>query len=206
MKSSYQLRNIAERATSPTDVDVPDGPPVSAAYPLGYFREDYEYVAHSDPDYLDEHNGRFCATPEYPNGIYCYFATVDDNWNSAYPYVVGPTFYGVRTGAKVQSINEAVTAYNSITAVDEPGLANLKTTIYPNPSSDFVAVQIEGLLKEELTLSLYDLNGRILQQATLQAGSTICHLDTRLLYAGEYVLVFSLDGRFVQSSRIVLQK
>jgi hypothetical protein len=41
---------------------------------------------------LDVHNGRFCITPEYPEGIYCYFATVDANYNSAYPYVVGQRF------------------------------------------------------------------------------------------------------------------
>ena len=26
---------------------------------------------------LDEHNGRFCRTPEFPNGVYAYFMTVD---------------------------------------------------------------------------------------------------------------------------------
>ncbi len=112
IKSSYQLRNITLRTHSPTGVNVPDGPPVNATYPLGYFREDYEYIVHSSPDYLDEHNGRFCVTPEYPNGIYCYFATVDENWNSAYPYAVGPTFYGVKSGSKVTTITETVTTYN----------------------------------------------------------------------------------------------
>ena len=51
----------------------PPGPNVSTTYPLGYFREDYEFVAHAEPFYLDEHNGRFCVTPEYPNGTYAYF-------------------------------------------------------------------------------------------------------------------------------------
>ena len=74
---------------------------------LGYFREDYEWVAHpNDEDYLDEHNGRFCVTPEYPNGTYAYFCTVDADWNSTYPYAVGPTFYGVYTNASVSTITE----------------------------------------------------------------------------------------------------
>ena len=81
MKSSYSLNTGTTRAL---------GPNVSTTYPLGYFREDYHYTATSagTPDYLDEHNGRFCITPEYPSGIYCYFCTVDANWNSTYPYVV----------------------------------------------------------------------------------------------------------------------
>lgn len=113
MKSSYVLRNITTRTTYANGSTVTPGPPVSATYPLGTFREDYQYNATSaaTPDYLDEHNGRFCVTPEYPNGIYCYFTTVDENWNSAYPYVVGPTFYGVKSASKVTSIGESVTNY-----------------------------------------------------------------------------------------------
>ena len=106
IKSGYQLRNITTRT---------NGPAVSATYPLGYFREDYEFISHAgQPDYLDVHNGRVCKTPDYPDGIYCYFATVDANWNSAYPYVVGPTFYGISANRKVTSITEAVTIYTPI--------------------------------------------------------------------------------------------
>ena len=31
----------------------------------------------TDDSVLDENNGRFCVTPEYPNGTYAYFATFD---------------------------------------------------------------------------------------------------------------------------------
>lgn len=91
MKSSYSLRNIAVRNTYANGTPVTPGPPVNSTYPLGYFREDYQYnpTSPSTPDYLDEHNGRFCKTPEFPNGTYCYFTTVNANWNSAYPYEIG---------------------------------------------------------------------------------------------------------------------
>jgi YHYH protein len=75
IKSSYQLRTTRGAGTVPSTI----------TFPLGYFREDYEFIARTGQDYLDVHNGRFCKTPEYPNGIYCYFATVDANHNSAYP-------------------------------------------------------------------------------------------------------------------------
>jgi hypothetical protein len=81
MKSGYQLRTITVRNTYADGTTVTAGPPINATYPLGRYREDYEYIAHSEPDYLDEHNGRFCVTPEYPDGIYAYFCTVDENWN-----------------------------------------------------------------------------------------------------------------------------
>jgi len=43
---------------------------------------------------LDEYNGRFAVTPEYPNGTYAYFMTEDGSGNPVYPYVIGPRFYG----------------------------------------------------------------------------------------------------------------
>ena len=120
MKSSYSLRNITTRTTYSSGVSVTAGPTVSTTYPLGYFREDYQYNATSaaTPDFLDDHNGRICVTPEYPAGIYCYFATVDANWNSAYPYVVGPTFYGTKVATTVTSITETTTTYTPTLAVN----------------------------------------------------------------------------------------
>lgn len=102
--------------------------PSTTTYALGYFREDYQFVANTASDYLDIHNGRICKTPEYPNGIYCYFATVDSKWNSAYPYVVGPTFYGTVAASKVTSITETVLTY--ITTPTDDILSNLNINIF----------------------------------------------------------------------------
>ncbi|NBW30806.1 MAG: YHYH protein, partial [Flavobacteriales bacterium] len=159
IKSSYQLRNISTRTTYSTGATVTAGPAVSTTYPLGYFREDYEYISQAGQDYLDEHNGRFCKTPEYPNGIYCYFATVDANWNSAYPYVVGPTFYGTKTGAKVTSITETVTTYTSTSELSENTAVELK--VFPNPTNDVLMVQLSNLIKENVTIKLVDLTGKV---------------------------------------------
>jgi hypothetical protein len=186
MKSSYQYRNISTRTQYANGTTVTAGPPVSTTYPLGYFREDYEYVVNTNTDYLDEHNGRFCITPEYPNGTYCYFATVDKNWNSAYPYVVGPTFYGSRVVAKVSNIAEPV-----ITYLPSTGIANtIKTSIIvsPNPATEFVAVQLSGLQNEDVQLELIDLQGKIIQSDKIVQGSTITYFDVRKLYDGFYFI------------------
>ncbi|MFY7963980.1 MAG: YHYH protein [Chitinophagaceae bacterium] len=136
IKSSFSLRNITTRTTYYTGASVTAGPAVSTAYPLGYFREDYQYTAPtaSQPDYLDEHNGRFCVTPEYPSGTYAYFCTVDANHNSAYPYAVGPTFYGNKVVTKVTTIPGTATTYTGpILPVDlldiTAYLANEKTVL-----------------------------------------------------------------------------
>lgn len=60
-------------------------------YPMGIFIEDYHYTAAGD---LDQHNGRYCVTPDYPNGTYAYFITVDADLQPAYPYIIGETYFG----------------------------------------------------------------------------------------------------------------
>jgi hypothetical protein len=111
MKSSYTLKSITASSTRT------NGPVYTGTYFNGYFREDYVYTANAASDYLDSHNGRVCVTPEYPGGIYCYFTTVDANNTSVYPYVIGPTFYGVVSAAKVTSISESVTTYSGIVPI-----------------------------------------------------------------------------------------
>jgi len=191
MKSGYQLRNITQRNTSPTGASVSNGPPVSSTYPLGYFREDYEYFAQpGQSDVLDEHNGRFCITPEYPNGIYAYFCTVDANWNSAYPYVVGPTFYGNKTALKVTSITEPTTPYNpAVSQLTEKQKINF--IALPSQGGDFIAVQLGGLNRETCSLRLFDISGRLLRESVIQAGSTLHYLDTQTLYNGTYIVEVS---------------
>jgi hypothetical protein len=185
IKSGYQLRNIVVRTHWADGTDVADGPAVSSTYPLGYFREDYEFVNHNgQAEYLDASNGRFCVTPDYPNGIYCYFATVDANWNSAYPYVVGPKFHGVVSGAKVTSITESVTTYTSNAGLTE--LTALDWQVWPNPSNEIAMVQINGLSEKSRKISLYNQLGQLIQEKTLAQGSTIVYFEIDTLYQGLY--------------------
>jgi hypothetical protein len=83
MVSSYQLYTYTTRT---------NGPPVNSTYPLGCFVEDYYYSAGTGD--LDQHNGRFCVTPEYPSGIYAYFVTLNASLSPAYPFTPGPSYYG----------------------------------------------------------------------------------------------------------------
>ncbi len=199
MKSSYSLNSATTRT---------NGPAVSTTYYNGYFREDYHYTAPTaaQPDYLDEHNGRFCITPEYPNGIYCYFATVDANWNSAYPYVVGPTFYGNVTASKITSITETVTTYTPTTGIADNEFAAAKVSVYPNPANDFIAIQISQVMAENVPVALYDITGKLIEEKVIYQGSTISYFETNTLYAGTYLIQVGKDKNTAKTLKIVLEK
>jgi hypothetical protein len=87
MKSGYKLTPSDDRPT----------------FPEGFFVEDYTYFEVSDESYLDENNGRFCKTPEFPNGTYAYFATINNSSadssgpfvgykHPVFPYLIGNNF------------------------------------------------------------------------------------------------------------------
>ena len=122
---------------------------------MGYFKEDYQFnvPTASLEDFPDEHNGRFCITPEYPNGMYCFFATVDANWNSTYPYVAGPTFYSVKSASKVTSITETVSTYTpSNTSLNNNENDTSKINVFPNPAKDFVSIELNHLTKNNIEI------------------------------------------------------
>jgi hypothetical protein len=53
------------------------------------------YVVDITSGTLDEYNGKFGPTPEYPNGTYAYYMTENSSGEPVYPYVIGPKYYSV---------------------------------------------------------------------------------------------------------------
>tara|TARA_B100000579_G_scaffold137309_2_gene111423 strand:+ start:748 stop:9207 length:8460 start_codon:yes stop_codon:yes gene_type:complete len=67
--------------------------PSTTTYPIGTFIDDYTFNDGSGT--LDKNNGRFCVTPEYPEGTYAYFITVDSNGDPLFPYIIGKCYYSL---------------------------------------------------------------------------------------------------------------
>ena len=89
------------------------GPTVSTTYPLSRYMEDNDYLGDLGQTQgvgfdLDEYNGRWCVTPEFPGGTYAYFVSISSNGTPTYPYNIGRAFYGSPTGAAVTTLVETV--------------------------------------------------------------------------------------------------
>lgn len=89
------------------------GPAINNWYPLGRYMEDHAYLGDlgkkqsADFD-LDECNGRFCVTPEFPKGTYAYFVSIEPDGTPAFPYNIGRAFHGEPTGGRVSQVAETV--------------------------------------------------------------------------------------------------
>ena len=77
-----------------------NGPSITQ-YPLGTFNNDYTYTHKSGT--LDQNNGRFCVTPEFPKGTYAYFLTIDSNQVPQFPYILGENFYSLPVDSNYNS-------------------------------------------------------------------------------------------------------
>lgn len=132
MTSSYQKRTITERTTLPGSTTVlaaaQQGPVVSTQYPVGSFLQDFEFKQGSGD--LDEYNGRFAVTPDYPNGIYAYYVTVEaDLKTPVYPFILGLQYYGTVETANTgpnggrATPTEAVTDFTGVVATPSASIS-----------------------------------------------------------------------------------
>ena len=80
LKSSYQLSNV----------DINTISDIRPARSAGDFIEDYKYIPNFGD--LDEHNGMFIQTNEFPEGTYAYFTTLNASNVPEYPYVISAEF------------------------------------------------------------------------------------------------------------------
>jgi len=112
--SSYKIRYgtfTDERTGAQIVIPIPAYRPSVDTYPIGSLVDDYVF----DPKFgtLDQYNGKFCVTPDFPTGTYAYFAT------EFYPYFIGPLFRN-----KIDSYNTTQKYLNSSLP---PGLKRIKS-------------------------------------------------------------------------------
>ncbi|HTB85898.1 MAG TPA: YHYH protein [Candidatus Sulfotelmatobacter sp.] len=114
-RSTLPAWEVRERHLSSAQLaDSQTGPDVNRTFPLGHFLEDYAYLGdcgkNQGRDFdLDELNGRWCVTPEFPRGTYAYFTTIDADGIPIYPYTMGRHYHGIPGGRLVRGIYEPVT-------------------------------------------------------------------------------------------------
>jgi hypothetical protein len=142
MRTSYKLKsNVVYNIDTNPEPSRIDGPPL-AFYPAGTFIQDYEYsFGFGD---LDEYNGRFCKTPEYPNGTYAYFTTIDASaaGNPVFPYLIGPYYY---SAVDTWNLSQDAVQINIPTDVvryrDPYEEVDIDTDRQPNARTDFITTE-----------------------------------------------------------------
>jgi hypothetical protein len=97
---------VVDRMKSGYSLDLKSNRPSTSIFPEGFFIEDYTHKKVSNESVLDENNGRFCVTPDYPEGTYAYFMTINDSFAESsgvfekynkpvFPYIIGHNYKSI---------------------------------------------------------------------------------------------------------------
>ena len=152
LNTSYRLKTelVYDALTNPYPVRTAG--PLLTAEAAGRFVEDYEYIFSLGD--LDQYNGRFCKTPEYPTGRYCYFVTIDttEDGNPLFPYILGPSFnsvvdsWNLNADAVQQNIPTGVVRYRDPyenVDIDVERAPNASTNALTTEDGDLLLFEVE---------------------------------------------------------------
>jgi len=118
-------------------------------------------------------------------------------------YSVGQIANSYQEGAS-GSINQGVQQPFEILVVlstnDNFGI-NLSMVVYPNPTTDYLNLNIDQYNGEELTFQLYDLLGRVISQNRITGNSTRINMSG--LPTATYLLTVSSGNTSVKQFRII---
>ncbi|MBO7224617.1 MAG: fibronectin type III domain-containing protein, partial [Bacteroidales bacterium] len=104
--------------------------------------------------------------------------------------------------------NEAGTAYGTVETFTLSGLNDaiagmLQATIYPNPATDNATLEINGL-NQEAKVVVSDLQGRILSQDNIKAGTTRYTLNVSNMSSGVYYIRIITDN-VVSTQKLIVE-
>jgi len=173
-----------------------NGPAVSATYPLGCYIEDHTFIQGSGD--LDEHNGRFCVTPDYPAGIYAYFVTIDSLLDPVFPYTLGATYYGTVQAGNTGPNGGHNTISEPVITYSPSGISSLENDlfivdVFPNPANHFITIHINPVVSNNFTAVLYDMHGKELMRTENLQPSVFYKLELPYLLPGIYFLIILND-------------
>ena len=120
-----------------------------SGFDAGFFVDDYKF---NNSGNLDEYNGRFAKTPEFPNGVYAYFAGISTDFatnsiKSQFPYFIGNAY---RSLPATQDVDQTFDFNNS----------RLRRNTFPyrtedlTSSNDFISEPNEVLVQKATVESI----------------------------------------------------
>jgi hypothetical protein len=89
-------------------------------------------------------------------------------------YSVGEIVYTTNAGdngAVAQGVQQAY-EISAVTGIEEAKDISLSVSAYPNPTTDYLILDIEGDVKTQYLMSLYDMQGRLLKNKKITSNQT----------------------------------
>jgi hypothetical protein len=92
-----------------------------------------------------------------------------------------------------------------MTGLDATAFEQLNLNVFPNPTTDLIAIQASGLVSDDLTVELIDIMGKVIKSTIIHKGQTVAYFDVKTVYNGTYFVKIT-NGTNVKTEKIVINR
>lgn len=118
-------------------------------------------------------------------------------------YTVGQVVYQTHSGTN-GSVAEGVQQpyeISVVTGIEEAKGINLLVSAYPNPTTDYLTLEIKDFELSNLSFQLYDLNGKILQNKKITVSQTSIAMGN--LIPANYFVTVMQNNKKIRTFKII---
>ncbi len=118
-------------------------------------------------------------------------------------YSVGQVVYSTNTGTNgsvVQGVQQPF-EISVVTAIEEAADITLNCKAYPNPTTDYLTLQIDNDVKQIHEFALYDMNGKLLQSEMITGNQT--NIDMSNLVPATYFVKVMQGNKELKTFKII---
>jgi hypothetical protein len=118
-------------------------------------------------------------------------------------YVIGQVMYVASTGTGGSQAPGVVQPYeiSVLTGLEEEKSATIQCSVYPNPANDILTLRIDGEVQEQYIVSLYDINGNLLESKKTEGTET--KIDMKNMAPAIYYLKVIQKNSEVRTFKII---
>ena len=120
-------------------------------------------------------------------------------------YSVGQVVYTTNTGTNGSVAQGVQQSYeiSVVNGIEDAKDINLECMAYPNPTSDFLTLNIKNYDNKDLTYQLFDMSGELLENKKLTSNETTITMENRV--AGIYFIKVTDNQQEIKTFKIIKQ-
>ena len=106
----------------------------------------------------------------------------------------------------IDATTSGIFKFTGMVGIDQAGAVNKNVTVFPNPASDLLTVNLNGLNGKQLLINVYNVVGEKVSSEKMQTGSPVYfkYLDLSSLKAGIYFVEVT-DGNSKFTNKFIKQ-